>query len=208
MTDSFDKQSWEKRWSRALEHHGDALAQRPPNALMPAEVAELGPGIALDAGCGHGAESMWLAARGWRVTALDFSATALDHARTTAEGLGAELAERIEWTEADLGTWAPSPAHYDLIACLYVHVPGSVEDMVRRLAAGVAPGGTLLLAGHPAIDPHTGEPTRAVGQVQVSVDAALAVLDNSRWDILVAEHRPSAQGGSGVDAVIRARAAT
>ena len=71
-------------------------------------------------------------------------------------GLGADVAERIDWVEGDLATWTPQPGHYDLVACLYVHVAGSVEEMVRRMAAGVAPGGTLLLVGHRPIDPATG----------------------------------------------------
>jgi len=206
VTDAYDKDSWERRWAQALDGRADVVARRPPNAHLLAEVADLRPGLALDAGAGHGAESMWLAARGWRVTAVDFSAIALNHARTTAEGLGAEVAERIEWVEADLGIWAPPPARYDLVACLYVHVAGSVPEMVRRLAAGVAPGGTLLLVGHRPVDPATGAPTPGAGQVQVSVETAVAALDPGRWDVLVAEDRPRAVAGTGVDAVVRARA--
>jgi hypothetical protein len=81
------------------------------------------------------------------------------------------------------------------VVCLYVHVAGSVEETVRRMAAGVAPGGTLLMVGHhPAGD-----------QVQVSVEDALAALDPARWEIVVAEDRPRAVADSGVDAVVRAR---
>ena len=88
---------------------------------------------------------------------------------------------------------------------LYVHVSGSVEELVRRLAAGVAPGGTLFLVGHGPIDPTTGEATAAAGQVQVSVEAARATLDPGRWELAVAEDRPRPVAGTGIDAVIRAR---
>jgi hypothetical protein len=77
--------------------------------------------------------------------------------------------------------------------------------MVRRLAAGVAPGGTLILAGHLPVDPATGAPTSAAGQVQVTVHEALAALDPDRWEITVAENRPRPAAGTGADAVIRAR---
>jgi hypothetical protein len=40
--------------------------------------------------------------------------------------------------------------------------------------------------------------------VQVSVDAALEALNDRDWRIEVAEERPRAAAGSGVDAVIRA----
>jgi len=206
MPDAFDRDSWERRWSQALRDGAHAVARRPPNAHLLAETADLRPGLALDAGAGHGAETLWLAARGWRVTSVDFSATALGHARATAQSLGADVAGRIEWIEADLGTWTPPPAHYDLVICLYVHVAGSVPEMVGRLASGVAPGGTLLLVGHRPVDPATGSPTPAAGQVQVSVAAALAALDPGRWDIVVAEDRPREAAGAGVDAVVRARA--
>lgn len=206
MTETFDRDSWERRWSRALRQHADAVAQRPPNAHLLAEAANLRPGLALDAGAGDGAEALWLAARGWQVTAVDFSRTALEHARLTAESFGADVADRIEWIEADLATWTPRLDHYDLVSCLYVHVAGSVSEMVRRLAAAVARGGTLLLVGHRPVDPTTGAQTPAAGQVQVDVDTALAALGPSRWEILVAEDRPRQKAGTGVDAVVRATA--
>jgi SAM-dependent methyltransferase len=205
MSETFDRDFWEKRWSRALSENPDAVARRPPSARLLAEAADLHPGRALDAGAGHGSESLWLAARGWHVTAVDFSAIALGHAQSRAASLGADVAERIEWIEGDLATWAPAPAHYDLVTCLYVHVAGSVAEMVQRLAAGVAIGGTLLLVGHQPVDPATGAPTPAAGQVQVSVDEAVAALDPRHWEIVVAEDRPREALGTGVDAVVRAR---
>jgi 2-polyprenyl-3-methyl-5-hydroxy-6-metoxy-1,4-benzoquinol methylase len=202
---TFDRSGWEERWSRVLREHADAVAQRPPNAHLIAEVGDLRPGLALDAGCGHGAETLWLAAGGWRVTAVDFSAAALAHGRSTADAAGADVAERIDWVEGDLTTWSPQPGRYDLVVCLYVHVAGSVEELVGRMAAGVAPGGTLFLVGHRPIDPATGAATAAADQVQVSVDTATGALDPGRWDLVVAEERPRATAGTGVDAVICAR---
>jgi SAM-dependent methyltransferase len=199
----YDREAWEKRWSEALREHGDRLADRPPNSHLRAAAGNLRPGHALDAGCGHGADTLWLAERDWQVTAVDFSATALAYARSAAEA--AEVAERIDWVEGDLATWTPQAGHYDLVACLYVHVAGSVEEMVRRMAAGVAPGGTLFLVGHRPVDPATGAATAAAGQVQVAVDTAVAALDPGRWDVVLAEDRPRATAGTGVDAVICAR---
>jgi 2-polyprenyl-3-methyl-5-hydroxy-6-metoxy-1,4-benzoquinol methylase len=140
----YDRESWEERWSQALRAHGDRVAQRPPNAHLTAEVGDLRPGRALDAGCGHGSDTLWLAARGWQVTAVDFAVTALAYARSTAEAMAPDVAERIDWVEADLATWTPQRDGYDLVVCLYVHVAGSVEEMVRRMATGVARGGTLF----------------------------------------------------------------
>jgi 2-polyprenyl-3-methyl-5-hydroxy-6-metoxy-1,4-benzoquinol methylase len=201
----YDRSFWEQRWTHALREHGDRVARRPPNAHLTAEVGGLNPGRALDAGCGHGSDALWLAARGWRVTAVDFAGTALTHARSTAEAMGPEVAERVEWIEADLSDWVPRRDGYDLVVCLYVHVAGSVEELVQRMAAGVAPGGTLFLVGHRPIDPATGTATAAAGQVQVSLEAALAALDPDSWEVIVADDRPRPATGTGVDAVIRAR---
>jgi 2-polyprenyl-3-methyl-5-hydroxy-6-metoxy-1,4-benzoquinol methylase len=201
----FDQGFWEELWTKTLRNDADKVSRRPPNAHLMAEAANLPPGRALDAGCGHGADTLWLAARGWQVTAVDFSPAALAQGRAMAKAAGADIAERIDWIESDIATWAVESGHYDLVVCLYVHVAGSVEDMVGRMANGVAPGGTLFLVGHRPIDPRTGAATAAANQIQVSVEAAVAALDSKTWDLVVAEERPRAVAGSGVDAVIRAR---
>lgn len=202
---TYDRYFWEQLWSRTLGERADQVARRPPSPHLIAEAGGLRPGLALDAGCGHGSETLWLAAHGWRVTAVDFSAAALAQGRSTAAAAGPDVAERIEWVEADLAAWKPQAERYDLVASLYVHVAGSVEEMVRRLAASVAPGGTLLLVGHQPVDPITGAATPAAGQMQVSVDTATAALDSADWELIVAEDRPRAAAGTGVDAVIHAR---
>ncbi|HEY5385715.1 MAG TPA: hypothetical protein VIJ56_10805 [Acidimicrobiales bacterium] len=110
--------------------------------------------------------------------------------------------------EGDLGTWIPEAGQYDLVVSLFVHVPGSVVEMVTRLADGVAPGGTMLLVGHLPIDPVTGAETPAAGQVQVTVEDAVAVLDAPQWELLIVEDRERAVVGSGFDAVICAHRRT
>ena len=159
--ESLDRDSWERRWEQALREHPDAVASRPPNAHLLAEFGDLQPGRALDAGCGHGSEAIWLAASGWQVTAVDFAVTALEHGRSRAQTVGPDVADRITWVEGDLGSWAPTTESFDLVSCLYVHVAGEVGEMVRRLGTGVAAGGTLFLVGHRPVDPATGAPTPA-----------------------------------------------
>ena len=204
---SFDRAAWDERWAQVLRDHGDQLGGRPPNGWLTELAGDLPPGRALDAGCGHGAETLWLAARGWHVTAVDFAPSVLEHARrTAADVVGADAAARIEWVEGDLGTWTPpSPESYDLVACLYVHVAGEVEELVGRLASGVADGGALLLVGHLPVDPATGLPTRAADQRQVTVADATRALDPAVWELVVAEDRPRPAAGTGADALVWAR---
>lgn len=203
---TYDNDYWESLWARTLRDHAETVARRPPNNHFVTEAQKLHTGRALDAGCGHGAESLWLAAHGWRVTAVDFSMAALDHARSTSKALGKVIAERIDFIHANLANWAPESGSYNLVVSLYVHVLGSVEEMVRRLAGGVAPGGTLLLVGHQPVDSVTGAPTAAAGQNQVSLETARPALHSSQWTFVIAEERKRT-AGSGVDAVICARRA-
>ncbi len=184
---SFDREFWEQRWVEVQRDHGDKLAGKQPSPYLVEVANDLPPGRVLDAGCGHGAETFWLAARGWHVTAVDFSTTALDIGRAMATDLG--LADRIEWVQADLGVWAPQPEQYDLVVSIYVHIAGDVGEAVSRLARGVEPGGAVLLVGRQGIE-----------QNQVPLEEALHALEG--WDLVVAEERPM---GNERDAVVFAK---
>jgi trans-aconitate methyltransferase len=56
-SETFDRDSWERRWEQAMREHPDKVAARPPNAHLLAEIEDLQPGRALDVGCGHGSAS-------------------------------------------------------------------------------------------------------------------------------------------------------
>ena len=74
-----DARDWDRRWTDKLLHaHGE------PSSVVLAALEGLAPGRALDLGCGNGRHAMWLAERGWRVTAVDFSTEALRQARERA----------------------------------------------------------------------------------------------------------------------------
>ncbi|NYH77621.1 SAM-dependent methyltransferase [Actinopolyspora biskrensis] len=183
MSREFDRAYWE-------EQHSGHIAARAddPDPQLVAELDRLAPGTALDAGCGRGAEACWLAARGWRVTAVDIATAALRRARERAGTFGAEVTGRISWVEADLTGWVPEEESYDLVTSHYVHPAGSREVLFRRLAAAVAPGGTLLVVGHHPSDSHSA--ARASGpQVHFTAEEIAADLDPRRWEIVVAETR-------------------
>ncbi|MEU4567984.1 class I SAM-dependent methyltransferase [Micromonospora sp. NPDC023956] len=193
---------------RALRHRR-ALPERQ-RYLRPSG-ADLAPGTALDAGCGEGADARWLASRGWRVTAVDLAATALRRAREQAAELGADVAGRIHWVRADLTTWTPPGDGFDLVCAHYVHSTAPPGTLLRRLAASVAPDGTLLVVGHHPSDPHhPGGPPRAA-EAQVTAEEMVDSLGPG-WDVLVAGTRtrpagpgPHGPAGTARDAVLRAR---
>src|SRR3954453_12851686 len=104
MTHEFDKDYWERHWQ---EGETAATAANPPNSYLERELDGVAPGTALDAGCGAGAEALWLAEHGWQVTAVDISAEALGLASAAERAAGHRAAAGVSWVEADLGDWAP-----------------------------------------------------------------------------------------------------
>ncbi|MFI5506142.1 class I SAM-dependent methyltransferase [Mycobacterium sp. NPDC051804] len=177
--DALDKDFWERRWQAA--RLGDHAAQ--PNRTLIESVATLPVGRALDAGCGEGADAIWLAEHGWHVTAVDFVDSALQNGRVRAERVGAEVAHRIDWRQADLSDWTPPPGSFDLVSTHYLHGIAQRDKLFERLAAAVRPGGTLLVVGHhPANAGAVGGPMP--GAVFFTTDDLVAVLDKD-WEIAV-----------------------
>ncbi|MEV8567987.1 bifunctional NAD(P)/FAD-dependent oxidoreductase/class I SAM-dependent methyltransferase [Streptomyces sp. NPDC051322] len=205
-SEEFGKAFWEERY-RGQHAPADG---RQPNPQLVTETGELAPGTALDAGCGEGADAIWLASHGWRVTAVDIADAALRHARKHAETLGGDITSRIDWVQADLTGWVPPEEHFDLVSTHYVHVAADRAALFRRLAASVAPGGTLLIVGHQSGDAETAAP-HASSAVHFTAEEIAADLDPERWDIAVTEARtrsaPTHDGHEVTlrDAVVRAR---
>jgi SAM-dependent methyltransferase len=168
-----------------------------PNAALVAEASGLQPGTALDAGAGEGGDAFWLAARGWTVTAADISSVALERAAKRASERG--LA--ITWLHADLAK-VPAPGAYDLVTAHFLHVPKAEQPaLFRRLAAAVAPGGTLLVVGHDLSDMEK-MPRPDLAQFGWTVDEVAAALD-AGWTVVVAETRPrQATGPDGAEITI------
>ena len=181
-----------------------------PNRWLVTEASGLAPGRALDAGCGEGGDAIWLAGRGWQVTATDVSGVALERARDAAERGGAS--GRIAFEAGDLRTDVPPERAYDLVSAQYLHLPSAIRrPAYARLAAAVAPGGTLLLVGHHPRDLDGSMPRPQDPDLFADEKELAAALDGPDWEIEVAEARPHAAthpDGYEVtvhDAVVRAR---
>jgi SAM-dependent methyltransferase len=175
--DNFTQEFWDERYGSAQR-----LWSGEPNRQLVAQAADLKPGDALDAGCGEGADAIWLAARGWSVTAVDVSAVALQRGARQA----AAAAVGVTWQREDLRTWDPGPDRFDLVSAQFMHFPAStLEAFHRRLAAAVRPGGTLLIVSHHPDDLRAGRIGHA-GKFRLAEEIA-ADLDPAEWDIGVAE---------------------
>src|SRR5579875_499379 len=135
-----DRAEWDARYA------GEELLWRAePNQFLVEEVAELPPGRALDVACGEGRNAIWLAEHGWNATGVDFSEVALAKARRLAD----QRAVTVDWINADLLQWTPVAGAFDLVIVFYLQLPAAQRRQVyRRMATGVAPGGTMLVVGH------------------------------------------------------------
>ncbi|WP_327581204.1 bifunctional NAD(P)/FAD-dependent oxidoreductase/class I SAM-dependent methyltransferase [Nonomuraea sp. NBC_00507] len=165
-----------------------------PNVALVREAAGLEPGTALDLGCGEGADAIWLARRGWRVTAADISHVALERAAEHARD--AEVAGRIDWQRHDLGMSFPEGS-YDLVSACYLHAPTDLprEKILRAAAAAVAPGGVLLVVGHAGWPSWEHNPP-----AEVHLPTPQEVLDalepaEGEWEVLRSEEFERTQDG-------------
>lgn len=137
---AFSREDWNRRYASE-----QLLWSAEPNRVFATEVEELEPGRALDVACGEGRNAVWLAERGWRVTAVDFSEVAL----AKAERLAADRGVEVSWVLADLRDQPLAVRAFDLVAVLYLQLPADERRLVyRRAAAAVAPGGTFFVLGH------------------------------------------------------------
>jgi SAM-dependent methyltransferase len=147
------------------------------------------PGLALDVGCGEGADALWLARQGWTVVATDISAVALERAAQHAADADQAAAARIEWRQADLLAAPPEPAQFDLVSSQYMHFPAEPRSrLFTALAASVRGGGMLLVVGHHPSDLDTGVPRPPTPERFYPPEEIAGLLDGS-WTISTCEAR-------------------
>ena len=152
-----------------------------PNASLVEEVGALEPGTALDLGCGQGGDAIWLASKGWTVTATDISQAALDVAAQHA----AEAGVTVAWERHDLAELLPT-GPFDLVTASFLHSDVELPRarILRAAADAVAPGGTLLIIGHaPSPEHHHGDlpsPEEVVAEL---------ALPEDRWELITGELR-------------------
>jgi len=141
-----DSAEWDARYAAA-----DLVWTAAPNRWVEAEFADPRPGRALDLACGEGRNVLWLAGRGWQVTAVDFSGVALAKGRHAAQAAGVSRADRIEWVEADLLTYQPAEGGYDAVLIAYLQLAADERRVVvARAATALAEGGSVLVVAHDA----------------------------------------------------------
>lgn len=130
-----DAEAWDERYRAA-----DRLWSAKPNVFVANRLADVEPGVGLDLASGEGRNAVWLAERGWDMTAVDFSSVALDRGRA--------LSDKVRFIEADVFSWEPEGS-FDLVLIAYLQVEAEpLSDLVRRAREWLDPGGELFMVGH------------------------------------------------------------
>jgi SAM-dependent methyltransferase len=128
---------WDQRYAESRQWSAE------PNALVASLLADLPPGDAVDLAAGEGRHALWLAERGWHVTAVDFSAVGLDRGRAQP------AAGRVTWVTADVLGWSAPEASCDLVLVAYLHLAEEdITALLTRAVGWLRPGGRLLVLGH------------------------------------------------------------
>lgn len=132
--------TWTERYAAAA-----MVWDTTPNEFVAAACSKLPAGRALDLGAGEGRNSIWLAGRGWTVTAVDFASIAVGRTASRA----ALQNVRVDALVADAVTYHPKPASYDLILLCYLQLPpAQLRKTFSNAVAGLAAGGRVLVVAH------------------------------------------------------------
>ncbi|SFB49938.1 Methyltransferase domain-containing protein [Amycolatopsis marina] len=146
-----------------------------------AEIAgPLPPGTALDLGCGTGGDALWLADRGWEVTAVDIAASAVHSLRQQASSTG----KSVTALRADLAEVFPSGT-FDLVSAQYFHTPFALDraDVLRTAAKSVKPDGRLAVVDHGSTAPWSWNQDPGLRYPTPREVATELALDPEEWSI-------------------------
>ncbi|WP_186395658.1 bifunctional 2-polyprenyl-6-hydroxyphenol methylase/3-demethylubiquinol 3-O-methyltransferase UbiG [Stappia sp. TSB10GB4] len=197
-----EREDWNRRYDTS-----EFIWTLEPNAWVAGEAAGLLPGRALDLAAGEGRNALWLAGRGWKVHAVDFSDVALAKAEAAAAHHG--VGEHVRFESADLRQFEPHSGAYDLVLIAYLQIPQfELGPILQRAATATAPGGTLLLVGHDTSNLTHGSGGPRDPAVLYSADDVTAALDGGLLIETAGTVERHAHGGTAIDCVVRARRAT
>lgn len=191
-----DPETWDERY-RAT----DRLWSKGPNMFVADRLGPAEPGVGIDVASGEGRNAIWLAERGWDMTAVDFSEVAVERGRSASD--------KVDFVVADILTWEPDKT-FDLALIAYLHLPPSqMEEAVKRVVSWLKPGGELFLIGHDVSNLEDGHGGPQVPEILNEVEVTLDWIED--MDVVEAQvvRRP-VETDEGVvyarDTLVRARA--
>ncbi|QSB14200.1 class I SAM-dependent methyltransferase [Natronosporangium hydrolyticum] len=189
-----DSADWDARYAASP----DLVWTANPNRFVVAATTDLSPGRALDVAAGEGRNAVWLAERGWLVTAVDFSPVAVQRGRQLAHDRGVD----VSWEVADVISYQPEPAAYELVVIAYLQLPrADLAAVLRWAAAAVRPGGSLVVVGHDLANLTDGTGGPQDPAVLQTPDAVVADLPGMQIRQAETARRPVVVDGETVEAL-------
>lgn len=174
-----DADAWDERYAAS-----ELVWSAEPNQFVAQECADLQPGRAVDLAAGEGRNAIWLARLGWQVTAVDFSAVALDKGARLAGVSTGSTAGRVTWVVDDATQWR-SEEPVDLAVIAYLQLPPAQRRAASRQAVGsLRPGGTFLLVAHDSTNLVEGSGGPQDRTVLMTAEDVLADLDGLDVDVV------------------------
>lgn len=126
---------WDFKWA---ERQSIQELNEQPHPLVVEFAGRLNPGRALDVACGLGRHALYLARRGWQVTAVDSSKVAIETLTNRAREFGLQIDARL--ADLETGEFVIEPGSYDLIVnCCYLQ-----RELFPAIKAGVRVGGAAI----------------------------------------------------------------
>jgi SAM-dependent methyltransferase len=182
-----DATYWDERYAAS-----ELVWSAEPNRFVAEVCADLSPGRALDLAAGEGRNAIWLAQRGWTVTAADFSRVGLDKGRQLAAHAGVE--DRVAWVVADATTTDWPPEH-DLVVVAYLQlVESERREAARRAFAALQPGGRLVWVAHDSSNLAEGSGGPQDPSVLMTADDVLIDLTGEEYGVIHAARVPRPVG--------------
>jgi ubiquinone/menaquinone biosynthesis C-methylase UbiE len=139
-----------RSWAEFYDEPGNQLIdlEKP---IVREILGGLPPGVALDAACGTGRHSAYLASLGHRVIGVDSSTAMLERAR--------EKVPDGEFHVGDLHDLPVPDDHADLVICALalVHAP-NIQPVLAELVRVLRPGGHLVISDQRGLIPGIGVP--------------------------------------------------
>jgi SAM-dependent methyltransferase len=159
-------------WDTRYTQPGYAFGTEP-NEFLSSVVDRIPIGSVLCLGDGEGRNGVFLAERGFAITSMDSSVIAMQKAALLAQARGVRLTTAV----ADLAHYSITPAAWDGIVSIFVHLPPLLRRQVHQQAAvGLKPGGIFVLEAYTPVQLMygTGGPSSA---------ELLMTLDDLRVDL-------------------------
>ncbi|MFF5216764.1 class I SAM-dependent methyltransferase [Micromonospora sp. NPDC000442] len=189
-----DSDAWDERYASAPE----LVWTAEPNRFVVEEVAGLSPGRAIDLAAGEGRNAVWLAQQGWEVTAVDFSAVAVERGRELAR----QRDVNVDWQVADVTEYKPPADGFDLVLIAYLHLPAAeIATVLSHARDAVRAGGRVLVVGHDLANLSGGTGGPRDPDVLLAPEAVVKELPGLRIRRAETARRPVTVEGRAVDAL-------